>query len=126
MMTGDEYMEQRQGVDARLWNLKMMTSYVVPMHGRPQKFFQRGGQNQHYFKKLTIFRRAEGANENLCVFLRRFRVKYRVSMASAKGASDNVRVFCRTSAYYTIFSNSGGGASAPPSCGRPCSHVKYP
>ena len=35
------------------------------------------------YKKSTIFRRAEGANENLCVILRRFRLKYRVSSANA-------------------------------------------
>ena len=43
-----------------------------------------------------------------------FRLKYRVSMASAEGASKKFRVFWRTAAYEVIFSNSRGRASAPP------------
>ena len=96
--------------------------------------FSRGGQNHRHVKKLTrfrravqkidLFRRAEGANENVCVFSRRIRLKYRVSIASAEGASENFKVFCRTAAYDVIFSNSmGGGGNCPkltPPSGRLC------
>ena len=59
------------------------------------------------YKKSTIFRRAEGANENLCVILRRFRLKYRVSSANA------VEYFCRMAAYDVFFQLPGG--QVPPS-----------
>ena len=65
----------------------------------PAENFPEGGKitdalkSRHVFgapyKKSTIFRRAEGASENF-------------------------RVICRTAAYDVIFSNSRGGASAPP------------
>ena len=53
----------------------------------------------------TIFWRAEGANEFFFSFFfsRRLRLKYRVSIASAEGASENFRVFCRTTAYCWVF-----------------------
>ena len=81
--------------------------------------FSRGGQNHRHFKKLTSFRRAvqkidhfssrRRRKRNILRFLRRFRLKYRVSIASAEGASENFKIFCRTAAYDVIFSNSSGG-----------------
>ena len=85
--------------------------------------FSRGGNHQHFKKltrfrravqKSTIFRRAEGANENCCVFSRRFRLKYRVFIASAVGASENFRVFCRAAAYDVILFQIHGGRQVPP------------
>ena len=86
--------------------------------------FSRGGQNHRHVKKLTrfrravqkidLFRRAEGANENVCVFLRRFRLKYRVFKASAVGASEKFRVFCGTAAHDVIFFKFQGGGQVPP------------
>ena len=68
----------------------------------PAEIFPEGGKitdtlkSPHVFgapyKKSTLFRRADGANENFCVFSQRFRLKYRVSSASAEGASENFRV----------------------------------
>ena len=94
--------------------------------------FSRGGQSRRHFKKSTRFRRAVQKIDHFSArrrrkrkflrFLRRFRLKYRVSIASAEGASENFRVFCRTAAYDVIFSNSRGGQVpplAPPPCGRP-------
>ena len=76
--------------------------------------FSRGGQNHRHWKKLTCFRRAvqkvdffsaarRRRKRNVLRFSRRFRLKYRVSMASAEGASEKFRVFCRTAAYDVIF-----------------------
>ena len=85
--------------------------------------FSRGGQNHRHLKKLTSFRRAvqkidhfsarRRLKRKIVRFLRRFRLKYSVSIASAKGASENFKVFCRTAAYDVIFPNSRGGATAP-------------
>ena len=102
----------------------MMTSYALSVqntltfshHWRPQKFFQRGQNHGHFkkstvfgapYKKSTIFWRAGGANENLCVILRRFRLKYRVSSANA------VEYFVGRQ-HMTFFLTSRGG-QVPPS-----------
>ena len=81
--------------------------------------FSRGGQNHRHFKKLISFPRAVQKIDQFSArrrrkrkflrFLRRFRLKYRVSIATAEGASENFKVFCRTAAYDVIFSNSRGG-----------------
>ena len=70
-----------------------------PIHGRPQKFFQRGA-------KSPTLQRIDTVKKN--------GLKYRVSIASTKGASENFRVFCRTAEYDVIFSNSRGGGQVPP------------
>ena len=59
------------------------------------------------YTKSTIFRRAECTNKKLH-FLRRSRLNYRVYIASADGASENFRVFCRMAAHDVMFSNSKG------------------
>ena len=46
-------------------------------------------------------------------FLRRVRLNYRVSVASTEGASENFRVFCRTTAYDVIFFQIPGGGKCP-------------
>ena len=89
----------------------------------PAEIFPEGGKitdtlkSRHVFgapyRKLTVYQRAEGANEKFCVFSRRFRLKYRASGASAVGASENFRVFCRTAAYDVIFQIPGGGKCPP-------------
>ena len=66
--------------------------------------FSRGGQNHHHFKKLTRFCHAvqDFDHFSACLrrkrklfrFLRRFRQKYRVSMASAEVASENFIECC--------------------------------
>ena len=79
--------------------------------------FSRGGQNHRHFKSWHDF----GAPYQKLRFLRRFRLKYRVSIASAEGASQNFRVICRTAAYDVIFFKFQGGGKCPPCppCGRP-------
>ena len=78
-----------------------------------RRTFSRGGQNHQHFKNLTRFRRAvqkidhffsapTAQTKNFAIFAT-FRLKHRVSMASAEGASENFRVFCRTAAYDVIF-----------------------
>ena len=76
------------------------------------------------FKKLTRCRRAvqtidhfsgrRRRKQKILRFLRRFRLRYRVSIASAEGASENFRAFCRTAAYDVIFFKFQGGGEAPP------------
>ena len=70
-----------------------------PIHGRPQKFFQRGA-------KSPTLQRIDTVKKN--------GLKYRVSIASTKGASENFRVFCRTAAYDVIFFKFQGGGKCPP------------
>ena len=88
-----------------------------------------GGQNHRHFKKLTRFRRAVHKIDHfsasprrkrkiLCVFLRRFRLNYRVSTASAEGilqsrCRENFRVFCRTAPYDVTFFKLQGGHVPP-------------
>ena len=89
--------------------------------------FSRGGQNQQHFKKLTCFRRAvqiidrlsarRGRKRKCLPFLPHFRLKYRVSKASADGASEKFRVFCRTQGYDVIFFKFQGGKCPPPPTG---------
>ena len=86
--------------------------------------FSRGGQNHQHLKKLARFRRAVHKIDHFSArlrrkrkflrFSRRFRLKYRVSRASAEGASENVRVFCRTAVCDVTFSNSRGASAPPP------------
>ena len=90
---------------------------------RSEGIFSRGGQNHRNFKKSTRFRRAaqkinhfsshRRRKRNFLRFLRRFRLKYRVSSASAEGASENFRVFCRTAAYGVFFFKFQCGGKSP-------------
>ena len=67
----------------------------------PAEIFPEGAKPPT-LKQFGAFSAREGANENCCVF-RRLRPKHRAFVASAQGASENFRVFCRTAAYDVIF-----------------------
>ena len=56
-----------------------------------------------------FYRRAKGANKKFWIFFARFWLKYGVYIASAEGAREKFRVFCRTAAYDVIFINSREG-----------------
>ena len=64
-------------------------------------------------QEIDHFFGAPKAQTKIFAFLRRFRLKFRVSIESAEGASENFRVFRKTAAYDVIF-QIPGGASAPP------------
>ena len=82
-----------------LFNLLLLSK----MYMGARRNFSRGGQNHRHFKKSTRFRRAVQKIDHFSArrrrkriflrFSRRFRLKYRVSSASAEGASENFRVF---------------------------------
>ena len=75
--------------------------------GARRKFSRGGGGKPPTPKRSTIFGRAEGANENMCVFrdiLTNFMGLY---IASAGGASKNFRVFRKRAAYDVIFKFQG-------------------
>ena len=59
-----------------------------PLSWAPEESFPKGGKPPTP-KESTIFRRAEGANENFCVFRDFFLLVLRVYIASAEGASKN-------------------------------------
>ena len=122
----------------RLHSCKITLKSIDPMGAR--RNFSRGGQSHRHFKKSIRFRCAEHKIDHFSarrrskrkflrfLFSRRLRLKYRVSSASAEGASDNFRVFCRTAAYDVIFSNSREGQVPPlPPLRAPmhCISVKY-
>ena len=111
------------------WGQHMTSSFsnyrgtFAPIPWAPAEIFPEGGKSPTLQKVDTFSARrtnnraffgAPKALTKIFAFLRRFRLKHRVSSASAVGASENFRVFCRTAAYDVIFSNSRGGASAPP------------
>ena len=99
-------------------------SLLTPIGMGAIRKFSRAGQNPQHLKKFTVFRCAEAAKKFFAL-LRHFRLRVRVFIVSAEGASENVRVFHRRAAYDVIFFKfHGEGASAPPfaptPCGRPC------
>ena len=72
------------------------------------------------YKKIDDFSARRQRKRKLLRFSRRFRLRYRVSMASAEDASESFRIFCGTAAYDVIFQIPGGKCpSCPPPCGRP-------
>ena len=82
-----------------------------------------GGQNRQHFKRLTRFRRAIQKIEYFSshrrrkwkpfAFSRRFRLNYRVSMASAEGSSENFRYFVGQQHITSLFQIPGGGGQVP-------------
>ena len=96
---------------------KNLTSWRVS-HGRPQEFFQRGAKPCE-LAKMAYFLARRRRERKFTRFFRRFRLNLRVIDASAEGANENFKVFCRDTAYYLfIFKFQGGGKLpqvAPPS-----------
>ena len=109
--------------------------YLSPtcyIHGRPQKFFQRGGgQNHQHFKqlagfrravqKITILRRAKGANENCCVFcgVLDWNIEYLWRAPKARATILRYFVGWQHMTYCFLNSRGGGCPPCPPPCGRP-------
>ena len=71
-------------------------------HGRPQKIFQSGAKPTTP-KKVDCFSVRRSRKRKIFALLRHFRLWVRVFIASAEGASENVRVFHRRAAYDVIF-----------------------
>ena len=98
-------------------------SLLTPMGMGALRKFSRAVQNPQHLKKLTVFRCAEAAKEFFAL-LRHFRLRVRVFIVSAEGASENFRVFHRREAYDVIFFKFYEGCGqVPPPCGRPCPWV---
>ena len=84
--------------------------------------FSRAGQNPQHQKSWLFFMR-QSRKRNILALLRHFRLHVRGLIASAEGASQNIRVFHRRAAYDVIFFKFHGGdkcPSLPPPCERPC------
>ena len=88
-------------------------------HGRPLKIFQSGAKPTTP-KKIDCFSVRRSRKRKFFALLQHFRIHVRVFIASAEGASENVRVFHRRAAYDVIFLKFHGGGQVPPPCGRPC------
>ena len=90
-------------------------SLLTPMGMAALRKFSRAVQNPQHLKKLTVFRCAEAAKEIFALWWH-FRLRVRVFIASAEGASENVRVFHRRAAYNVIFFkfHEGCGQVPPP------------
>ena len=92
-------------------------------HGRPQKIFQSGAKPTTP-KKVDCFSVRRSRKRKFFALLRHFRLRVRVFIASAEGASENVRVFHRRAACDVIFFKfHEGGGKCPPPCGCPCPWV---
>ena len=98
------------------------------IHGRPQEFLQRGAKPRG-LTKMTYFSARRRRKRKILRFLRRFRLKYRVSIASAEGASENFRVFSTGTAYDVIIFKFKGGGQLPqvaPPLRAPMAALKVP
>ena len=81
-------------------------------HGRPQKNFQSGAKPTTP-KKVDFFGALKPQTKKIAL-LRHFRLHVRVFIASAVGASENIRVFHRRSAYDVIFFKFHRGGQVSP------------
>ena len=81
-------------------------------HGRPQKIFQSGAKPTTP-KKVDCLSVRRSSKRKIFALLRHFRLHVRVFIASAEGASENVRVFYRRAAYDVIFFKFHGGKVLP-------------
>ena len=86
--------------------------------GARRIFSRGGGAKPPTLKTVNTFSARPRRKRKVLRFLRRFRLKYKVSMASAEGGSEKFRVFCRTVAYdvtfFLKFHGGGARASFPP------------
>ena len=83
-------------------------------HGRPQKIIQSGAKPTTP-KKVDCFSVRRSRKRKFFALLRHFRLRVRVFIASAEGASENVRVFHRREAYDVIFFKFHEGCGQVPS-----------
>ena len=82
-------------------------SLLTPIGMGALRKFSRAVQNPQHLKKLTVFSVRRSRKRKCFALLRHFRRRVRVFIASADGASENVRVFHRRALYMTSsFSNS--------------------
>ena len=91
-------------------------------HGRPHKIFQSGAKFTTS-KKVDCFSVRRSRKRKFFALLRHFRLRVRVFIVSAEGASENFRVFHRREAYDVIFFKFHEGCGKVPPCGRPCPWV---
>ena len=89
----------------------------------PEEIFPEGSKTTDTLKswhvfgapyKKSTFSARRRRKRKMLRFLRSFRLKYKVSITSAEGASEKFRVFCRMAAHDVIFSKFQGGGKCPP------------
>ena len=94
-----------EGTSIRPLPVSLLTSMGMGAHRK----FSRAGQNLRHLKRLTVFSVRRSSKRKSFALLRHFRLHVRVFIASAEGASENVRVFHRRAAYDVIFFKFHGG-----------------